>query len=131
MEERNATMESLRQKLFEEIMNSIKNMKLNGDPARRLPNTLNLSFYGVEGEPLAIVALDLNGIAVSSDSARYRALLCSRGHGNTLQGRCPLELGQRQQRGRYGICNFGLSRSCKQIDRDVFLLQAGLPLRHL
>ena len=36
--------------------------------SRRLPNTLNLSFNSVEGESL-LIALDLNGIAVSSGSA--------------------------------------------------------------
>ena len=43
-------------------------MKLNGHPAQRLPNTLNLSFLYIEGESL-LLNLDLEGIAVSSGSA--------------------------------------------------------------
>jgi len=37
-------------------------------PARRLPNTLNVSFHGLHGEDL-LIGLDLAGLAVSSGSA--------------------------------------------------------------
>jgi cysteine desulfurase len=40
----------------------------NGDPVRRLPNTLNVSFQGLHGEDL-LIGLDLEGLAVSSGSA--------------------------------------------------------------
>jgi cysteine desulfurase len=40
----------------------------NGDPARRVPNTTNISFDGVEAESL-LIALDLEGFAVSTGSA--------------------------------------------------------------
>ena len=43
-------------------------MKLNGDPVKRLPNNINLSFRFVEGESLLIM-LDMKGIAASSGSA--------------------------------------------------------------
>ena len=43
-------------------------VKLNGHPRERLPNTLNVSFGYVEGEAI-ILNLDLKGIAVSSGSA--------------------------------------------------------------
>ena len=68
MEEQNAGIESLRHRLLEGIEASIDGVTLNGDPIGRLPNTLNLSFDSVEGESL-VIALDLNGIAVSSGSA--------------------------------------------------------------
>lgn len=41
---------------------------INGGNARRLPNTLNIAFPGVDGEAL-LVALDLEGIACSLGSA--------------------------------------------------------------
>ena len=41
---------------------------MNGDPAARVPNTSNISFERVEGESL-VIALDLEGIAVSTGSA--------------------------------------------------------------
>jgi cysteine desulfurase len=40
----------------------------NGDPSRSLPNTLNASFPGADGESL-LMGLDLEGICVSSGSA--------------------------------------------------------------
>jgi cysteine desulfurase len=43
-------------------------VRRNGDPARRLPNTLNVSFQGMHGEDL-LIGLDLAGLAVSSGSA--------------------------------------------------------------
>ncbi|MBA4418399.1 MAG: cysteine desulfurase NifS [Syntrophus sp. (in: bacteria)] len=60
--------ESLRKRLLDGIMERVDHVSLNGHPARRLPNTLNLSFEYAEGESL-LIALDLKGIAVSSGSA--------------------------------------------------------------
>jgi cysteine desulfurase len=41
---------------------------VNGDPHARVPNTSNISFDGVEAESL-LIALDLEGVAVSTGSA--------------------------------------------------------------
>ncbi len=41
---------------------------INGDGARRVPNTTNLWFDYIEGEAL-VIALDLKGLAVSSGAA--------------------------------------------------------------
>ena len=43
-------------------------IRRNGDPLRRLPNTLNVSFQGLHGEDL-LIALDLAGLSISSGSA--------------------------------------------------------------
>ena len=59
---------SLRDRLQQEILRSVPEVKLNGHPTQRLPNTLNLSFLYIEGESL-LLNLDLEGIAVSSGSA--------------------------------------------------------------
>lgn len=58
----------LRDILYHEISSKIKNVKLNGHPSLRLPNTLNVSFAYVEGESI-IMSLDLEGVAVSTGSA--------------------------------------------------------------
>jgi cysteine desulfurase len=42
--------------------------QLNGAPEQRVPNTTNISFDRVEAESL-LIALDLEGIAVSTGSA--------------------------------------------------------------
>lgn len=60
--------EGLRQRLLDGILERIDHVRFYGHPTRRLPNTLNLSFEFVEAESL-LIALDLNGIAVSSGSA--------------------------------------------------------------
>ena len=41
---------------------------VNGDRDRRVPNTTNISFDGLEAESL-LIALDLEGVAVSTGSA--------------------------------------------------------------
>jgi len=41
---------------------------LNGDPALRLPNNVNLSFDGTDSQSL-VMGLDLHGVAASSGSA--------------------------------------------------------------
>jgi cysteine desulfurase len=64
----NKRIEGLRQRLLDGILERIDHVRFNGHPTRRLPNTLNLSFEFVEAESL-LIALDLNGIAVSSGSA--------------------------------------------------------------
>lgn len=58
----------LRDILYHEISSKIDNIKLNGHPSFRLPNTLNVSFAYIEGESI-IISLDLEGVAVSTGSA--------------------------------------------------------------
>ena len=65
---RRAHLLALRDRLQQEIIRRIPEVKLNGHPTKRLPNTLNMSFLFIEGESL-LLNLDLEGIAVSSGSA--------------------------------------------------------------
>ena len=58
----------LRDALISGIETRIKDVRLNGDPIKRIPNNVNFSFEGVEGESL-ILLMDMNGICVSSGSA--------------------------------------------------------------
>jgi cysteine desulfurase len=51
-----------------DVLKPLGGVRRNGDPARRLPNTLNVSFQGLHGEDL-LIGLDLAGLAVSSGSA--------------------------------------------------------------
>lgn len=68
MAENNRKVESLRTKLLEGITEQIEDVRFNGHPTLRLPNTLNLSFRHVEAESL-LIALDLQGVAVSAGPA--------------------------------------------------------------
>ncbi|HET7217631.1 MAG TPA: cysteine desulfurase family protein [Vicinamibacterales bacterium] len=59
---------ALRDRLEREVLARIANTAVNGARDRRVPNTTNISFDGVEAESL-LIALDLEGIAVSTGSA--------------------------------------------------------------
>ncbi len=61
-------LETLRNKLEEGILKTIPDSAINGQNAPRVPNTLNVSFKGIESEGL-LLNLDLKGIAASSGSA--------------------------------------------------------------
>ncbi len=59
---------SMRDRLESAIMERIKDVRVNGAGARRLPHMLNVSIQGVEGESMLLL-LDSKGIAVSTGSA--------------------------------------------------------------
>jgi cysteine desulfurase len=58
----------LRDRLEEGILQSVSGTAINGVRSPRVPNTTNISFDRVEAESL-LIALDLEGIAVSTGSA--------------------------------------------------------------
>jgi cysteine desulfurase len=59
---------ALRDRLEHGILQTVTGTAVNGDGGRRVPNTTNISFDRVEAESL-LIALDLEGIAVSTGSA--------------------------------------------------------------
>ena len=59
---------SLKARLKAGIEKNIPNIQFNGHPTDTLPGTLNVSFFGAEGEAI-LLYLDLEGIAVSTGSA--------------------------------------------------------------
>ena len=59
---------ALRDRLERGILAGVPGTVVNGDPARRVPNTCNISFDRVEAESL-LIALDLDDVAVSTGSA--------------------------------------------------------------
>ena len=74
----------LRDYFLNRIYKMIPGAQLFGDKKNRLPNTLNIGFDGLQGDTL-LVALDLDGVAVSTGSA------CSSGTGlpsHVLQAMC-------------------------------------------
>ena len=73
-EEVSARCARLRDRLISEIRDSVGDVRLNGHPTLRLPNNVNISFEGVEGEPL-LQSLDFAGICASSQSACSSASL--------------------------------------------------------
>lgn len=68
LNENAARLTKLRDKMISETLKAIPHSRLNGDPKKRLPNNVNMSFSFVEGEALLLM-LDMKGIACSSGSA--------------------------------------------------------------
>lgn len=63
-----ARMTFLRNRLISGLQAAIPDMRINGTLEKRLPNNVNVSFAGIEGEAV-LLRLDLEGIAASSGSA--------------------------------------------------------------
>lgn len=68
MASEHARLAALRDRLEAGILAAVPGTAVNGDPAQRVPNTTNISFDRIEAESL-LIALDLEGIAVSTGSA--------------------------------------------------------------
>ena len=63
-----ADLAELRDRFERAVVASVPDAYVNCGRSPRLPNTSNISFRGIEGEPI-VIALDLRGFAVSSGSA--------------------------------------------------------------
>jgi cysteine desulfurase len=62
------TLNELADYFIQQVTSEIPDVYLNGPRKNRIPQTVNLSFKGVEGESI-LLGLDMKGIAVSSGSA--------------------------------------------------------------
>ncbi len=58
----------LRDYFIKKVLDEIPEAELNGDPEKRLPNNVNISIPGLEGE-VAVVYLDERGVACSTGAA--------------------------------------------------------------
>ena len=104
----------LRDRLEAGILTVVPGTVVNGDCEHRVPNTTNISFDRVEAESL-LIALDLEGIAVSTGSA------CSSGalepsHVLRAMGFSPHRT---QNAIRFSL---GMANTADQIDRVVAVL---------
>ena len=68
LDDESARVAALRDRLETGILRAVDGTAVNGARDRRVPNTTNISFERVEAESL-LIALDLEGIAVSTGSA--------------------------------------------------------------
>ena len=89
MESRSAKLKTLRDRLEAGLRDTCEPVVINGPAEERLPNTLNISFPGADGEAL-LVAFDLEGIACSlgstcaSGSAEPAPVLVAMGRGEDV-----------------------------------------------
>jgi cysteine desulfurase len=68
VEEYGRRLAPLRDRLREGLLANIPDIKINGHPRDVLPNTLNVSFPGAEGESI-LLSMDIMGIEASTGSA--------------------------------------------------------------
>jgi len=111
MEEESQRLRSLRDRLERGILEAIPDVRRNGHPGLRLPNTANISFLNVESDQL-LTALDHAGIAVSSGSA------CSSG---ALKASHVLKAMGRPEGTTVGTIRFSLGRENTDADVDYVI----------
>ena len=104
----------MRDFIIERIKNNINAVHLNGHATERLPNNVNFSFEGIEGESI-LMGLDLAGIAASSGSA------CS--SGSLEPSHVLLALGQTAELARGSLrMSLGKDNSIDEINRFIPIL---------
>jgi cysteine desulfurase len=115
MSEMGTRIAGLRDRLESQAMTKISGVRINGQE-RRLPNISNLSFERLEGEA-AVIALDLEGIAISTGSA------CSSGSLDPSHVLIAMGLRPEVVQGslRFSLC---YHTSEQEIDRTVQTLEA-------
>jgi len=114
-EERNAHLLALRDRLIDGILQRIPDARLNGDREQRLPNNVNVSFEGVDGETI-LLNLDMHGIAASSGSA------CTTG--STEPSHVLLAIGLTPEQARSSIrLTLGKDNTEQEIDRTLNVLE--------
>ncbi|MBA2633784.1 MAG: cysteine desulfurase [Chloroflexi bacterium] len=111
-----ARLSALRDRLEAGILAAVPGAAVNGARGSRVPNTTNISFEGVEAESL-LIALDLDGVAVSTGSA------CSSG---TLEPSHVLRaMGMSSHRSQNSIrISLGAGNTDEQVDYVISRLPA-------
>jgi cysteine desulfurase len=105
----------LRDRLTRGLTERIDHIRLNGHPTGRLPNNVNMSVDGVEGEQVLLI-LNARGICVSTGSA------CSASSSEPSHVLLALGLSQEQARG-----SIRLSLGRETVERDIDRVLAVLP----
>ena len=110
---------ALRDAFEREVLARIADVTVNGGGAPRVPNTSNLHFHGADGEAL-LIALDLEGICISSGSACASGTLTP-SHVLTAMGLTPAQA--------HGSLRFSLGASTTEaeVERVVQALCTHVP----
>lgn len=104
-------MRALRDRLEQGILAQVDESGVNGKGAPRVPNTSNIYFDSIEGEPM-VISLDLKGLAVSTGAA------CS--SGALEPSHVLLAMGLRPDRARASV-RFSLGKQSTAEDIDFAL----------
>ncbi|MGH9627644.1 MAG: cysteine desulfurase family protein [Bryobacteraceae bacterium] len=112
---------TLRDRLEQGVVNAVPGVTVNGDRRRRVPNTTNLCFEGIEGEAM-VIALDLRGFSVSSGAA------CS--SGVIEPSHVLMAMGLSREQARSSV-RFSLGRSNTMEQVDALIEAAAEAASHL
>jgi cysteine desulfurase len=124
LQSESARIAELRDRLERGILGRVPNAGMNGDAARRTPNTTNIYFDGLAGEAM-VISLDLKGFAVSSGAA------CS--SGAVEPSHVLLAVGLTREHARASL-RFSLGRSNDETQVDALInavAESAAQLRHL
>ena len=99
---------ALSEKLYRGLKGKVDDFRINGSLERRLPNTFNISFPGIDGEAV-IVGLDMEGVAVASGSA------CTSGATEPSHVLMALGLSKREALGSIRV-SFGRDNTDEEVD---------------
>lgn len=119
MEKDTAHYLTLRERLHQGLSSRLEEVKLNGHPTERLPNTLNLSFAWVEGEALMMGIKDVacsSGSACTSASLEPSYVLRALGVGDELA---------------HSSLRFGIGRFNTDADIDMTIEKVAEAVNHL
>jgi cysteine desulfurase len=119
MEKDTAHYLALRERLHDGLSSRLEEVKLNGHPTERLPNTLNLSFAWVEGEALMMGIKDVacsSGSACTSASLEPSYVLRALGVGDELA---------------HSSLRFGIGRFNTEADIDMTIEKVAEAVNHL
>ncbi len=105
----------LRSRLRDGILASVPKARVNGHPVSVLPNTLNVSFPGAEGEAI-LLSLDLDGIRASTGSA------CASGSLEPSHVLLATGVGPELA---HGSIRFSLGRDSSEADIDYVIARIG------
>lgn len=111
----------LRDRLERGIVELVPDVRVNCASSPRVPNTSNIFFDGIEGEPL-LIALDLKGFAVSSGAA------CSSGAVEPSHVLTAIGMGREQAR---SCLRFSLGRSNDAAQVDELVEAVAASVAHL
>ena len=110
-------MKSMRNRLQEKLTDRLEEIRFNGHPVKRLPNTLSVSFHGIEADSILAAVDEIAvspGAACHSDSVNVSAVLTAM--------HVPVEYAM-------GTIRFSTGRmtTVEEIDRAVEMLAKQIP----
>jgi len=121
MEEDYRRIQDLADYFIDRVTSAIPDVFLNGPRKNRIPQTVNLSFAGIEGESI-VLSLDIEGIACSAGSA------CT--SGATEPSHVLIAMGKPKVRSQ-GAIRFSMGRSTTREQLDYVIAKLGPVVQRL